>query len=507
MRHFLESAAFGLLALSPVVAQSSELDRFGGAIPGPAEFVLEGPAGAPYVLILALELQTTPLQDINVTIDISDDFAMASFGFPGFAGLLAPSGSATATLNIPNLPELTGLPLYVQAVTGDGTGIGFQTSDYVQLTLQESGTFLPAADEPALPIVGGTSVVAADGDLLFVGGSGPAAQRWDRQKESFSLAGASFGVGLLSQSTALADGRVLFTGGLGLDGQPTDAAAIYDPSSGSTANLTMIESRAAHGAALLGDGRVLITGGIPTIDLADPLGTLTAISGTTEIFDPSTDTFAPGPALIEPRALHTATTLTNGDVLIAGGFTLLPVVNVPTVSPTAYRFSQATGSFGLPALMQGARAGHSAIALPGGRALLVGGLSIDFTTFLTTGNIQDLVIGTRDDAQVFRNGPLGIGLFSTVGGLSESRAGAGLAMLPSGEVLVAGGFRLSIDLSGAGLDIGLSSSADVYMPSPDRFEPTGDMEVGRLFPLLTPLQDGRVLVVGGGVGPTEVYQR
>ena len=82
-------------------------------------------------------------------------------------------------------------------------------------------------------------VVAEDhGDFLFVGGSGPVAQRYSERLEEWELAGASFGVGLLAQTTALPDGRVLFTGGLDLlTGQPTDAAAIYDPATQTTTPL------------------------------------------------------------------------------------------------------------------------------------------------------------------------------------------------------------------------------------------------------------------------------
>ena len=39
-----------------------------------------------------------------------------------------------------------------------------------------------------------------------------------------------------------------------------------------------------------------------------------------EIYNPATETFKPGPSMVYARAEFTATALNNGNVLIAGGF-------------------------------------------------------------------------------------------------------------------------------------------------------------------------------------------
>ncbi|HEB53618.1 MAG TPA: hypothetical protein ENI87_10240, partial [bacterium] len=375
------------------------------------------------------------------------------------------------------------------------------------VTPQLPGTFQPALESPTLPILAGGVLPEADGELLFVGGSGPVAQRYRSRTEEWQLAGASFGVGLFSQTTVLGDGRVLFTGGLDLTtGQPTAAAAVYDPVAQTTTNLTMASPRAGHGASLLGNGKVLITGGSAGFDLSNPLSLLTGILGSTELFDPSTDTFSAGPTLLEPRAFHTSTTLPNGRVLIAGGITLLPIVNIPTVSATAYLFNPASNSFGLPAFFSGARFMHSATALDNGKVLLVGGLSLDLSTFLTTGNVADLVIGTRDDCQLFSQGFF-FNTFTTVNGLQVGRAGAALAPLPNGGALIAGGFELAIDLNNNTLAFGATASTDVFTPSPNTITPTGDMAAPRMLPLAANLPDGTVLVLGGGPATAEIYQR
>lgn len=118
-------------------------------------------------------------------------------------------------------------------------------------------------------------------------------------------------------ATRLQDGRVLFTGGrargAGSEFYTAATAEIYDPSTGSqyTTLLSasdpcpgglgcMVEARAYHTATLLLDGRVLISGGVGT-------DALTALR-TTEIFDPKTNSFSPGPPF-DGRVSHTAVQL------------------------------------------------------------------------------------------------------------------------------------------------------------------------------------------------------
>jgi hypothetical protein len=350
-----------------------------------------------------------------------------------------------------------------------------------------------------VPILGGGTATAANNELLFVGGSGPVAQRYRSRTEDWELAGATFGVGLLSQTTGLADGRVLFTGGLDLTtGQPTAAAAIYDPVTQATTTIAMGTARAGHGASLMGNGKVLVTGGSPSVDLTNLLAS-------TEIFDPVTNTFAPGPNMLEPRAFHTSTTLTTGRVLIAGGIAVIPVINIPNVSATAYLFNPSTNNFGLPALMNGGRFLHSATALSNGRVLLVGGITIDLTAFLASGNLADLIIGTRTDCQLFNQGGF-FGTFTTVNGMQEGRAGAAVAALPNGGALIAGGFQLTIDATTQTFNLGATSTADRFTQSPNTLTPTGSMAAPRLFPTTVTLPDATVMVIGGGPANVEIYQ-
>lgn len=72
----------------------------------------------------------------------------------------------------------------------------------------------------------------------------------------------------------------------------------------------MNRARSQHTATLLQDGTVLLIGGVPGNE---------AFSST-EIFDPSTESFIAGPNLLLRRVLHAATLLPDGRVLVTGGY-------------------------------------------------------------------------------------------------------------------------------------------------------------------------------------------
>ncbi|MGE3175379.1 MAG: Kelch repeat-containing protein [Planctomycetota bacterium] len=499
---FAAPLALSLLA-APSVAQTLDLGLRGGALPGVSTFDLEGPPGTLYALLFALNEQSTPIPSFGITLDIPLTFVDISLAIPGFVSTLSPAGLASPAVPLPADPAFEPLVFSMQAVGQTSTVF---VSNLLRMTPQLAGTWKAPLNAPAVPIQNGGVVAEDQGQLLFVGGSGPVAQRYASRLEEWSAAGASFGVGLLSQTTTLNDGRVLFTGGLDLTtGQPTAAAAIYDPTTQSTTTLAMGIARAGHGASLMGNGKVLVTGGFEVGDFTNPLALFAGIRASTEIFDPATDTFAPGPNMLEARAMHTSTTLTSGQVLVAGGVTLIPFVNLPTVSATAYRFNPANNSFGLPASFSGGRFLHSAAPLSNGKVLLVGGVNLDFTTFLTSGNLADITVSTRTDCQVYTPGILGFGTFATVAGMQEGRAGAAVASLPNGAALIAGGFQLALDIPNSQFAFNPTASADVYAAS-NTIAPTGAMAQPRLFPLAVNLPDDTVMVVGGGTGAPEIWQ-
>ncbi len=495
----LAATAFATLAVVPA-AQAADLtlSKVGGGALQTTTLTLKGNPGTRYLLLVSPYEQAEQIKP-GVVLEIPTAFIDLSVTVPGFAGALSAGGVAQASFVLPADPVILGLVLSFQAL--DFQPIT-QASNLVRLTPALPGSFENTLGDAALPLAGGAAIERADGTVLLVGGSGPVTQIYDSNREEFSVGGASFGVGLLGQSTALADGRILFTGGFGLDGQPSTAAALYDPVTDTTTTLAMLFPRAGHGASLMPSGKVLITGGFSAFALTDVLALLQGIQGSTEIFDPATLAFTAGPTLLEPRALHTSTTTSTGRVLIAGGLTLVPIVNIPTVSATAYNFNPANNSFGLPIFFSGARLMHSAVALDNGKVLLVGGLTADLAGVLASGDLTQIAIGSVGNGQLWTTNFLG-GSFTTVPGLSVPRAGAGVAALPGGGALIAGG--LQFDLSSAALGLTPQTACDVYS-SASGFASIADLAAARTLPVLERLNDGTVLVVGGGPLSAEIFQ-
>src|SRR5262249_36467874 len=104
--------------------------------------------------------------------------------------------------------------------------------------------------------------------------------------------------------------------GAGSECAPEDGtyeAELYDPGAG-TFSVTgqMAFSRIAHSATLLSDGKVLIAGGFGFTE--NDVATFTA-----ELYDPATGMFGRTGSMASARTSHTATLLANGTVLVTGG--------------------------------------------------------------------------------------------------------------------------------------------------------------------------------------------
>ncbi len=113
----------------------------------------------------------------------------------------------------------------------------------------------------------------------------------------------------------LSDGKILVTGMMGYRDNMSVPAQIYNPDTNSwteTAQLD-IPFRINHTTTLLNDGKVLLVGGYGGI----PQGRYHL--GEVDMYDPSSNIWSSSNRLHQPRSLHTATKLPDGNVLIAGG--------------------------------------------------------------------------------------------------------------------------------------------------------------------------------------------
>jgi hypothetical protein len=176
------------------------------------------------------------------------------------------------------------------------------------------------------------------------------------------------------EATVLQGGNVLVTGGMTNDGlvHTTNTAEIYDRRTGTfTLAGPMVYSRQNHTATMLQDGRVLIVGGRSnscTTRLCNETDTL----ATAELYDPLTGAFTPAGTMQTARMWHSATPLVDGRVLIAGGFR----TGSDDRSVNTYEiFDPVTGVFNKSIPMQLGRNRHTATVLSNGKVLVAGGYS------------------------------------------------------------------------------------------------------------------------------------
>ena len=222
----------------------------------------------------------------------------------------------------------------------------------------------------------------------------------------------------------------------------------------------MSAARAAHTATTLRDGRVLVAGGFT--------GQESAVAGA-EIYDPTRRRFAALPRMGTLRHSHTATSLPNGKVLIVGGFTA-----GSTVIAAAELFDPATNRFTPAGALGAARAGHIAVALANGKVLIAGGVGPAWS-FLSSAELYDPATGR----------------FAPTGSMTAARESHAAVLLKNGQVLVVGGHR------GRRAEITLYTSVERYDVASGTFRKVGDMRVRRHKHDAVVLRDGRVLITGG----------
>ena len=78
---------------------------------------------------------------------------------------------------------------------------------------------------------------------------------------------------------------------------------------------SMSVARAYHTATLLLNGRVLVAGGLSSFDDSG----FGVVTGTTEMYEPATNTWRTSAPMLYPRTFHSAVLLNSGRVLVVGG--------------------------------------------------------------------------------------------------------------------------------------------------------------------------------------------
>ena len=222
--------------------------------------------------------------------------------------------------------------------------------------------------------------------------------------------------------------KVLIVGGYSqTQGDAVNTAEIFDPTTETFAPTSgsMAAARYGHSATLLGDGRVLIVGGFNFT-----AGELTSA----ELYDPTTDTFSSvGQLSVAAGFGHTATLIPDktdptkpGKVLIAAG--IYDAGFAPYPSNTAELFDPASGTGTKTGSLITPRYFHTATTQSNGTILFIGGQVDGNGTPTANAEVYDPASGT----------------FSQASALSIPRDAHSATLLLDGRVLVIGGVVSSV---------------------------------------------------------------
>ena len=215
-----------------------------------------------------------------------------------------------------------------------------------------------------------TATLLPNGEVLVVGGNDPpvgSAELYDPRLGSWSKTGSLAAARTFHTATLLPDGKVLVAGGVSASTEALASAEEYDAATGSWSDTgSMHGARATHTAALLPDGYVLVTGGL-SAGFTGNLET-TDILSTSELFRPSDGSWTDTSNMADRRFNFTATTLADGEVLVAAGDRIGPG---PLISAELY--DPATGVWTRTVRMIEGRAWYRATLLKDGDVLVVGG--------------------------------------------------------------------------------------------------------------------------------------
>ncbi len=379
---------------------------------------------------------------------------------------------------------------------GDG---GSSTAQSPLHTYTNTGSFSPALT--AYSTYGPSPLSVTGLGTLSVTPPPPSPGVW-------TVTGGMKAIRALETLTLLPDGKVLASAGEGAGYFSVATAELYDPALGTWANTgSLAADRYGHTATLLGNGKVLVAGGIQSFSTYGNIAS-------TELYNPMNGTWGTNNAMTTSRYGHTATLLGNGKVLVAGGqahdasgYTGLasvelydPNLGVWTLTgtmPNVHQFHSATlltngwvlvaggedtnssaiadadlynpasGLWTKTGSMTTKRSNQTATLLPNGKVLVAGGSDGNFNP-QASAELYDPALGT----------------WTATGSLTTGRAGADAMLLTNGLVLVTGGY-------------GGLATAELYDPASGLWTPAATMHNQRQqFPAVL-LPNGQVLVAGG----------
>jgi len=217
-----------------------------------------------------------------------------------------------------------------------------------------------------MPRASHTATLLPNGLVLVSGGLNQdglisSAELYDPDSGSWSATGEMDSARAGHTATLLGDGHVLVAGSAAGNGDVVASAELYDPDSGTWSNTaSMAVARRNATATLLPDGRVLIVGGS-----FGGNSFFNAIASA-ELYDPASGVWSTAASMRAARQYHTATLLTDGTVLVAGGF------GSAEIMASAEVYHPADDTWSVIGDMHDLRAQHSATLLSNGNVLVAG---------------------------------------------------------------------------------------------------------------------------------------
>jgi Kelch motif len=220
-------------------------------------------------------------------------------------------------------------------------------------------------------LLGNGEVLVAGGDA---GGSTymalSSAELYNPATGTWALTGSMSTAREEQAATLLANGEVLAAGGLGAGATPVSSAELYNPATGKWARTgAMSAARQGENATLLPDGDVLATAGIggaagPFAESYDPA---------TGKWSPAIGGSLPLTCIAaqDCRLDSTATLLGDGDVLVAGG--LLGTTSNGGSSASALLYNPASNTWTATGSLNTGRIDQTASLLQDGQVLVAGG--------------------------------------------------------------------------------------------------------------------------------------
>jgi hypothetical protein len=225
---------------------------------------------------------------------------------------------------------------------------------------------------------------------------------------------------------------------------------------------SMQSARSEHTASLLSNGKVLVAGG-KNVSYSS-----SSFYSSCELYDPTVGTWSGTGALLSTRASHTATVLSSGEVLVTGGLASRDGAYLSS----SERYDPTTGTWSSTGAMSYTRSGHTATLLGNGEVLVAGG------------------VGNLSSAELYNPTT---GQWTATGFMTSPRANHTATLLDNGTVLVTGG-----DYNGA-LD-----SAELYDPTAGTWTTVASMSDASSNHSATKMANGKVLVAGPGTY-THIY--